>query len=139
MIMIICCRCCLISCLVLHPVRIATIHCPRFVPRVGMPRNLFLIGSFTAALRFVQGLGPKRRESWIANWFYCLLIVCFTYIYIYIYIYELHTYMHTYMCIYLASGASRCAMHRRLRRMLPSQTFPPPLYWQARTCDSLTA
>ena len=54
----------------LHPDRIARIHCPRFVSRVGLPRSLCLIGSLTAALRFVQGLGPKRRESWIANWVY---------------------------------------------------------------------
>ena len=28
---------------------------PRFVPRVGLPRNLFLTGSLTAALRFSKG------------------------------------------------------------------------------------
>ena len=39
----------------LHPVRIARIRCPRFVPRVGLPRNLFLIGSLTTALRFSKG------------------------------------------------------------------------------------
>ena len=40
---------------VIHPVRIARIPYPRFVPRVGLPRNLFLIGSLTAALRFSKG------------------------------------------------------------------------------------
>ena len=39
----------------LQPVRIARIHCPRFVPRVGLPRNLFLIGSLTAAVRCSKG------------------------------------------------------------------------------------
>ena len=39
----------------LHPVRIARIRCPRFVPRVGLPRNHLLIGSLTAALRFSKG------------------------------------------------------------------------------------
>ena len=39
----------------LRPVRIARIHCPRFVSRVGLPRSLCLIGSLTAALRFFQG------------------------------------------------------------------------------------
>ena len=38
-----------------HPVRIARIHYPRFVPRVGLPRNLFFIGGLTAALRFSKG------------------------------------------------------------------------------------
>ena len=38
-----------------HPVRIARIHYPRFVPRVGLPRNFLLIGSLTAALRFSKG------------------------------------------------------------------------------------
>ena len=45
----------------LHPVRIARIRCPRFVPRVGSPRNLFLIGSLTAALRFSKGWVRKTR------------------------------------------------------------------------------
>ena len=30
-------------------------RCPRFVPRVGLPRNRFLIGNLTAALRFSKG------------------------------------------------------------------------------------
>ena len=30
-----------------HSVRIARIRCPRFVPRVGLPRHLFLIGNNT--------------------------------------------------------------------------------------------
>ena len=45
----------------LHPGRIARIHNPRFVPRVGLPRNLFLIGSLTAALRFSKGW--VRRDA----------------------------------------------------------------------------
>ena len=39
----------------IHPVRIARFHVPRFSPRVGLPRDLFLIGSLTAALRFSKG------------------------------------------------------------------------------------
>ena len=37
------------------PVRITRFHVPRFVPRVGLPRNLFLTGSLTAALGFSKG------------------------------------------------------------------------------------
>ena len=37
------------------PVRIARIHVTRLSPRVGLPRNLFLIGSLSAALRFSKG------------------------------------------------------------------------------------
>ena len=40
---------------VVHPVRIARIRLPRFVPRVGLPRNLCLIGNLTAALRCCKG------------------------------------------------------------------------------------
>ena len=47
---IICCR---TSCYFI--VRIARIRRRRFVPRVGLPRNLFLIGSLMAALRFSKG------------------------------------------------------------------------------------
>ena len=43
------------ACIRVHPVRIARIRCPRFVPRVGLPRNRCLIGSLTAALRFSKG------------------------------------------------------------------------------------
>ena len=45
----------------LHPVRIARIRLPRVVPRVGLPRNLFLIGSLTAALRFSKGWVRQTR------------------------------------------------------------------------------
>ena len=47
---------------VLHPVHIARIHYPRFVPRVGLPRNLCLIGSLTAALRFVPRVGYDKTR-----------------------------------------------------------------------------
>ena len=43
----------------LRPIRIARIRCPRFVPRVGLPRNLCSIGSLTAALRFSKGWVQK--------------------------------------------------------------------------------
>ena len=43
------------ACSSLHPVRIARIRLPRFVPRVGLPGNRCLIGSLTAALRFSKG------------------------------------------------------------------------------------
>ena len=39
----------------LGPVRIARIHVTRFSPRVGLPRQLYLIGNLTAALRFAKG------------------------------------------------------------------------------------
>ena len=44
-------------------------------PRVGLPRNLFLIGSLTTALRFSQGLGPKRPESCDGNRVYGSFLV----------------------------------------------------------------
>ena len=39
----------------LHPVPITIFSLTRLFPRVGLPRNLFLIGSLTAALRFSKG------------------------------------------------------------------------------------
>ena len=39
----------------LHPVPITIFSLTRLLPRVGLPRNLFLIGSLTAALRFSEG------------------------------------------------------------------------------------
>ena len=39
----------------IHPVPITRFSPTRFVPRVGLPRNLFLIGSSTAALRCSAG------------------------------------------------------------------------------------
>ena len=38
-----------------HAVLITRLSLTRFVPRVGLPRNLFVIGSLTAALRFSKG------------------------------------------------------------------------------------
>ena len=38
-----------------HPVRIARFHVTRLLPRVGLPRNLLLIGNLTAALRLSKG------------------------------------------------------------------------------------
>ena len=53
-----------------RPVRAARIHSSRFVPRVGLPRNLFCDRQFDGGAKIFQGLGPKRCESWIANWVY---------------------------------------------------------------------
>ena len=39
----------------------ARFHVTRFAPRVGLPRNLLLIGSLTAALRFSKGW--VRKDS----------------------------------------------------------------------------
>ena len=46
----------------IHPVRIARIRCPRFVPRVGLPRSRFLTGSLTVALRFSKGWVRKDQN-----------------------------------------------------------------------------
>ena len=43
----------------IHPVRIARLRLPRFAPKVGLPRNRFLMGSLTAALRFSKGWVQK--------------------------------------------------------------------------------
>ena len=40
---------------VLHSVRIARTHYPRFSPRVGLPRKIYMKGNLTAALRFSKG------------------------------------------------------------------------------------
>ena len=37
------------------PIPITIFSLTRFLPRVGLPRNLFLIGSLTAALRLSKG------------------------------------------------------------------------------------
>ena len=55
---------------IIHPVRIARIRLPIFfAPRVGLPRNPF-DRYFDGGAKILQGLGPKRRESWIENWVY---------------------------------------------------------------------
>ena len=79
----------------LHPVRIARIRCPRFVPRVGLPRNLCLIGCLMAALRFSKGwvrildceLGVSRAAQVAKGICGCLPHEEAAHIYIYIYIY----------------------------------------------------
>ena len=73
--------------ILIHPVRKARIHYPKVVPRVGLPRNLSLTGSLTAALRFSKGwvrmitgildcelglrktriLDCEKHESWDTN------------------------------------------------------------------------
>ena len=45
-----------------HPVRIVRFHVTRLSPRVGLPRNLFLIGSLTAALRFSPRVGSEKTR-----------------------------------------------------------------------------
>ena len=81
-------------------------HVTRFSPRVGLPRNLFLIGSLTAALRLSKGWVRKDpnlglRTGCIRSFVRCssgapgscrYMCVCVylslsLYIYIYIYIY----------------------------------------------------
>ena len=60
----------------LHPVRITRIHVTRLSPRVGLPRQKHLIGTWTGALRLsniFQGLGPKKPESSNADWVYSAL------------------------------------------------------------------
>ena len=52
-----------------HPVPITIFSLTRFVPRVGLPRSLFLIGSYGGA-KTLQGFGPKRPESCDGNWVY---------------------------------------------------------------------
>ena len=44
-----------------HPIRIARIHVTRFSPRVGLPRQIYLIGNLTAALRLSKGWSEKTR------------------------------------------------------------------------------
>ena len=61
-------RDCMLQGYMLHPVPITRFSFTRFCQSVGLSRNRFLIGSLTAALRFSQGLGPKRPESCDGNW-----------------------------------------------------------------------
>ena len=83
-----------------RPVRIARIHCPRFVPRVGLPRKSFFDRQFDSGAKISQGSEKTRILD-------CELGVCI-YIYIYIYAYNyvcicIHMYVHvyTFMCIYI--------------------------------------
>ena len=108
--------CLCVSCL--HLVRIARIHYPRFVPRVGLPRNLCLIGSLTAALRLSKGwvrkdanlgfylcheppplLGNILVPCICVNSNICIHICKYISIYIYIYI-HVCVYIYIYICIY---------------------------------------
>ena len=59
----------------IHPVCIAIIRCPRFVPRVGLPRNLCLIVSLTAALRFSKGWVRKDANLGLRTG--CIVLVLF--------------------------------------------------------------
>ena len=107
----------------LHPVPITRLSLTRFVPRVGLHRDLFLIGSLTAALRLskgwvrknlnlVMGIGCKLVITgsdtgklpgiFITHSFNNDIHICMytcVYIYIYIFHYIIYTHIHIQLLI----------------------------------------
>ena len=53
---------------ILHPVRIARIRRPRCCSKGWVAQKPFFDRQFDGGAKIVQGLGPKRRESYNVDW-----------------------------------------------------------------------